>query len=370
MNNYSITALYSGSKGNSVLIESEGTKILIDAGKSARALCNSLCEIGRSIDEIDAIFITHEHRDHISALEILLKKHKIPVHIVDISAKKLLLKGLSVYDDLICMHSPIFSVEIGDILIRRYGDSGHVEIVEGIECDISTGEIKFIRLTDERTPILYRRSVSVDDFNKMMYPIGDYRLGRYPNGSIRHLGRFEYATDIITEYGNNTYFKTGEDIWCYIQAGLTTVKIKNTETGIEQTATSLPTKNVIIESTTYTLYNIGQYITDNAEYHITTGACRCPCKLIRINQGSVTFDDANQKVIVSGNSENATPVWVDIFGKKSNDEQERITNSVFLGNEADIYAAYNGNYTKCKVYIFYQTDYGQAVKETGWHEIS
>ena len=93
---------------------------MIDAGKSARALCSSLCEIGRSIDDIDAIFITHEHRDHISALEILLKKHKIPVHIVGISAQKLLLKGLSVYEDIICMHSPIFSVEIGDMVVKSF----------------------------------------------------------------------------------------------------------------------------------------------------------------------------------------------------------------------------------------------------------
>ena len=120
MSNYSITALYSGSKGNSVLIESENAKILIDAGKSARALCTALDKVGVGIDEIDAIFITHEHRDHISALEILLKYHKIPVHIVSASAKKLLMKGLSVYEELICTHTPIFSVEIGDMTIKSF----------------------------------------------------------------------------------------------------------------------------------------------------------------------------------------------------------------------------------------------------------
>ena len=120
MSNYSITALYSGSKGNSVLIESEKAKILIDAGKSARALCTALDEVGVSIDEIDAIFITHEHRDHISALEILLKYHKIPVHIVSASAKKLLSKGFSIYEELICTHTPIFSVEIGDMTIKSF----------------------------------------------------------------------------------------------------------------------------------------------------------------------------------------------------------------------------------------------------------
>lgn len=120
MKSYSITSLYSGSKGNSVLIESENARILIDAGKSARALSTSLSELGLTVDDIDCIFITHEHRDHVSALEILLKHHKIPVHIVGASARKLLLKGLSVYKELICIHPPVFSVEVGDMIVSSF----------------------------------------------------------------------------------------------------------------------------------------------------------------------------------------------------------------------------------------------------------
>ena len=120
MGKYSITALYSGSKGNSVLIESERAKILIDAGKSARALCLALNDVGTCIDEIDAIFITHEHRDHVSALEVLLKHHKIPVHIVGASARKLIFGGLSCYEDVICIPPPVFTFEIGDMKIRSF----------------------------------------------------------------------------------------------------------------------------------------------------------------------------------------------------------------------------------------------------------
>ena len=119
-NNYSITALYSGSKGNSVLIESENAKILIDAGKSARALCLALNSIGKSIDEIDAIFITHEHTDHVSALEVVLKKNKIPVHIVSASANKLLAKGLDIFEECLCLHTPVFSVEVGDMVVKSF----------------------------------------------------------------------------------------------------------------------------------------------------------------------------------------------------------------------------------------------------------
>jgi len=84
-----ICSLYSGSKGNAVYLKLGGVPILVDAGKSARTLCSSLRAIGADISEIRAIFITHEHCDHTSALENLLKKHPIPVHIVNASAEGL-----------------------------------------------------------------------------------------------------------------------------------------------------------------------------------------------------------------------------------------------------------------------------------------
>lgn len=143
MANYSITSLYSGSKGNSVLIESEDARILIDAGRSARALCNALTSIGKSIDTIDAIFITHEHTDHVGALEVLLKKHPIPVHIVGISAKKLLLKGLSVYDSLICQHPPVFSVTVGDMTVKSFPTPHDSEYCVGYRIEIGESAIGY-----------------------------------------------------------------------------------------------------------------------------------------------------------------------------------------------------------------------------------
>lgn len=136
MSNYSITSLYSGSKGNSVLIESDNAKILIDAGKSARALCNALKEIGISIEEIDAIFITHEHNDHIGALENLIKKHKIPIHIVSISAQKLLNRAKEVFEDNLCLHTPIFTVNIGDMNITSFSTPHDSEYSVGYRIEI------------------------------------------------------------------------------------------------------------------------------------------------------------------------------------------------------------------------------------------
>ena len=87
MQNSKICCLYSGSKGNSTFISAGGANILIDAGRSAKALCSALSSIGVSIDDIDAIFITHEHNDHVSALRVLSHKHQIPIHMLLNSAQ-------------------------------------------------------------------------------------------------------------------------------------------------------------------------------------------------------------------------------------------------------------------------------------------
>ena len=145
MSFYSITSLYSGSKGNSVLIESKNASILIDAGKSARALCSSLAEIGKSIDDIDAIFITHEHSDHISALGVLLKHHKIPVHAVSLSAQKMLLRGLEPYSDLVIQHSPIFTEAVGDITVTSFQTPHDSDFSVGYRISVGEGaDISYI----------------------------------------------------------------------------------------------------------------------------------------------------------------------------------------------------------------------------------
>ena len=86
MPNYRLCTLYSGSGGNAAYLETPTARILIDAGKCTRTLLSSLKEISVDIATLDAIFITHEHNDHIAALEVLAKKHPVPVHILYKSA--------------------------------------------------------------------------------------------------------------------------------------------------------------------------------------------------------------------------------------------------------------------------------------------
>jgi phosphoribosyl 1,2-cyclic phosphodiesterase len=65
--------LASGSSGNSALLVTEGARILLDAGFSARRLGAMLAAAGESIERVDAVFVTHEHSDHSSGIESLKK---------------------------------------------------------------------------------------------------------------------------------------------------------------------------------------------------------------------------------------------------------------------------------------------------------
>lgn len=76
-----IFILGSGSKGNSTLIKVANTTILIDVGFSYKSLCEKLKSIDVYPKDIDYVFITHDHSDHIAGLKVLLNKINAKVYI-------------------------------------------------------------------------------------------------------------------------------------------------------------------------------------------------------------------------------------------------------------------------------------------------
>jgi phosphoribosyl 1,2-cyclic phosphodiesterase len=75
-----ISVIASGSNGNCCLIEEKDTSILIDAGKSGRGIETRMNRLGKSIENIDAILITHSHNDHIAGAGVLARRYDIPVY--------------------------------------------------------------------------------------------------------------------------------------------------------------------------------------------------------------------------------------------------------------------------------------------------
>lgn len=75
-----INVLGSGSSGNSALVRSAGAAVLIDAGLSARKLCERLRAIGCDPDELTAVLLTHEHGDHMRGLDVFCRKSDVAVY--------------------------------------------------------------------------------------------------------------------------------------------------------------------------------------------------------------------------------------------------------------------------------------------------
>ena len=74
------SVLGSGSKGNSVLVTSGGTSVLIDAGFSGIDLQNRLAAIGYTGEQLNALLVTHEHHDHVKGVGVLARRFKLPVY--------------------------------------------------------------------------------------------------------------------------------------------------------------------------------------------------------------------------------------------------------------------------------------------------
>ena len=78
-----VCVLGTGSAGNATLVEAGGTRILVDAGFSGREMERRIREIGLTPEAVNAIVITHDHRDHTQGAGVFSRRHGTPVYITD-----------------------------------------------------------------------------------------------------------------------------------------------------------------------------------------------------------------------------------------------------------------------------------------------
>ena len=113
----SFTSLNSGSNGNCYYIENQQDAILVDAGITCRETEKRMERLGLSISKVRAIFVSHEHSDHIRGIPVIAKKYNLPVFITDGTLK---MSGFSLESDLLKTFKAHEAVQIGGLEITAF----------------------------------------------------------------------------------------------------------------------------------------------------------------------------------------------------------------------------------------------------------
>ncbi|MDB5222333.1 MAG: beta-lactamase domain protein [Chitinophagaceae bacterium] len=112
-----ISSLNSGSNGNCYYVGNETEAILVDAGISCSEIENRMKRLGLSMQNVKAVFVSHEHTDHISGLQVLAKKYKLPVYITNATHRYSRLKLEKNLISSFTAHEPII---IGNLSITAF----------------------------------------------------------------------------------------------------------------------------------------------------------------------------------------------------------------------------------------------------------
>jgi phosphoribosyl 1,2-cyclic phosphodiesterase len=113
-----VAVLGSGSAGNSVLVCAGETRILVDAGFSARSLAQRLDRLTVAPDSITAIVVTHEHGDHTRGMGVFARRHRTPLHLTERTREACakLLSG----DEEVCLYSPGTPFTIRNLRVESF----------------------------------------------------------------------------------------------------------------------------------------------------------------------------------------------------------------------------------------------------------
>ena len=116
----SFCSLYSGSSGNSLYVESQNTKLLVDAGVSCKKIETALNDINIAPASLNGILVTHEHTDHVQGLGTLSKKFDLPVFVNQKTLDAMPKQRDKLSDNNIKLFNVAENFEIGDLKIYPF----------------------------------------------------------------------------------------------------------------------------------------------------------------------------------------------------------------------------------------------------------
>ena len=193
-----ITAIASGSSGNCIYVGDDNTHILIDAGISAKAVEEGLNGLDLTLDDIDAILITHEHSDHVAGIRFLSPK---------------IMYGLQGTLPSLCnvveVNQPFI---VGNFKITPFATSH--DAVNPCGYLLEAGEEKMVYMTDtgvfleENLPLIknptYLVIESNHDIKMLLQTKRTYELKNRILSDVGHLCNEDSAIAAVQIIGNNT----------------------------------------------------------------------------------------------------------------------------------------------------------------------
>jgi phosphoribosyl 1,2-cyclic phosphodiesterase len=150
-----LTILGSGSSGNCAYLETAETRILIDAGFSARQTRQRLAAIGRAPEGLTGILITHEHSDHINGLAVLCEKLNIPVYCNRETRDAMEYQLKAKFDCRIFATGASF--ELGDVIVDTFSIPHDAQDPVGFLVRTSAGNIGFLTDLGHATKLVLQR---------------------------------------------------------------------------------------------------------------------------------------------------------------------------------------------------------------------
>lgn len=187
-----IASLNSGSNGNCYYIGTEGEAVLVDAGISCRETETRLSNLGLSMQNVKALFISHEHIDHIRGVRVLATKYELPVYITSRTLKH---SGIHIEKQLLHSFEANEQVRIGKITVTPFAKEHDAVdpysfIVEGN--GIKVGVITDIGIACKQVVHYFRQCHACfleSNYDEQMLEEGGYpqRLKKRISGGKGHL---------------------------------------------------------------------------------------------------------------------------------------------------------------------------------------
>lgn len=200
----SIASLNSGSNGNCYYIGNQREAILVDAGISCRETERRLKRLGLDIYKVRAIFVTHEHSDHIKGIAVLSKKFNIPVYITE---KTRLGGRVLINDTLIRTFSHAEVIRVGELEVEafsKFHDAAephsfvvsHHETRVGVFTDIGRPCDNLVKHFEDCDAVFLEANYDEEMLELSSYP---YFLKQRIRGGYGHLSNRQ-ALDLLLRY--------------------------------------------------------------------------------------------------------------------------------------------------------------------------